>query len=309
MFAESCAVELVAKDLRLVDLFSLRASSTTVRTVSSEEKLWAGVLFREFHGLGLSPDLLKPSRWSSLAPLFREFQRAHVTVNDSAGVRIGHATVQKLTGTLEVANRSLQPPWIFVGAMRFPQALLAMALECHHQLRDSRISPQLSFCIGDTIALHSCLVDDPAVETSAAAFLPGFANPHGLTLHLGWLSGRLYLALRDDGLTPPELVAQEDLDEFHDDMFMDNQMSLRLVTLDIAVCSAALTLQHRGVQIVVNAAWKVCKTGFFVMTEGKATAVDALAAGVPIIVCVRNRQASKRSSSITAALHLERVRR
>jgi len=309
MFVEGFAVELVAKDLRLVDLFSLRASSNTARTVCSEETLWAAVLFRELDGLGLSPALLKPAGWSSLAPLFREFQRARVTVDGSAGVHIGQATVQKLTRTLQVANRSLSFPWIFVSGMRFPQALLAVALEDRHQLRDRNIQPQLPSCIGDTVPLYSCLVDAPAMESSAAACLPGSKNPHGLTLHLGWLSGCLHVTVRNDGLNPPELVAGEDLDEFHDDIFMDNQRGLRLVTLDFAACSAALTLQYRGVQIVVNGAWTICNTGFFTMTAGKAAAVDALSVGVPCIVCVRNRQASMRSSSIAAALHLESFRR
>jgi len=309
MFLEGFAVELIAKELQLVDLFGLRASSIAARTVCSEKALWAAVLFREFDGLGLSPVLLKPAAWSSLAPLFREFRRAQVTVDGSAGVHIGQATVQKLTGMLQVANRSLSFSWIYVSAMRFPQALLAVALEDRHQLRDRHIAPQLSSCIGDTVPLHSCLVDDPAVEFSAAAFFPGYENPHGLTLHLGWLSGCLHVAVRDDRLSPPELVAEEDSDEFIDDMFMDNQRGLRLVTLDIAVCSTALTLQYRGVQIVVNGAWKSCNTGFFAMTAGKAAAVDALSVGVPCIVCVRNRQARKQSSSIAGALYLERVRR
>jgi len=296
MFSEALAVELVAKDCRLVDLLSLRASNANLRTVCSEEALWAAVLFREFDGLGLSPvpALLKPAGWSSLAPLFREVQRAHVTVDGSVGLHIGQAMVKKLTGMLQVSNRSMILPRIVVSTLRFPQALLAMALEDRRKL-DSHIQPQLPSCIGDPCSLHSCLVDDPAMGSSASAFLPGSENPHALTLHLGWLHGCLHLAVRDDVRNPPELVAR--------------RRGRRMVTLDIAVCSAALTLQHRGVDIFVNGAWKSCETGFFVMTAGKAAAVDALSVGVPCIVCVRNKKASMRSKAISAALHLDSVRR
>jgi len=313
MFAEGFIVELAAKGLRLAELFSLRASSTNLRMVCSEEKLWAVVLFREFDGLGLSPvpALLKPAGWSSLAPLFREFQRAQVTVDGSAGLHVGQAMVKKMTGILQIANRSLILPWIVVSAMRFPRALLAMALEDRPRLRDGHIQPQLPSCIGDTCPLHSCLVDDPAMESLAAAFLLDPERPHALTLHLGLLKGCLHLAVRDDGLSPPDLVAREDLDDFYT-MFIENQRGRRTVTLDIAVCSAALTLQHRGVDIVVNGDWKSCKTGFFVMTAGKAAAVDALSVGVPCIVCLRSKQARTQQKTISVAataLHLDRVGR
>jgi len=292
MPVKGLVLELVLHHLKVSDFFHLQAAGTALRT-SCLEAIWSNIMKRTFSAFQLHPALLQPAGWHILGPLFLELQQTHAVV---AGVALTQEVqVQRLTSALRAANRSNQhvgPAQVFVGLMRFPEELLPMAMEDQKQALDDPPS-----CVADAFLLRSNLFDDPAPKLSASALFPESALTHGPILYFGWQNSNLHLAIRDDGVSPSDIP-----------MIMGNQDGLQILTVDVAVCSSAFRLNHRSVEVAVNGPWKMCTTGFFVMTGGKAATVEALSAGVPCVVCMRFGQIMQ-PLGMACTLHLDRIRR
>jgi len=285
MVVEALALRHVARSLQLVDVFGLQATGTCVRAMCSDEILWAQLITNEFQGFSLSPDLRKRAGWPVLAPLFQELQRARAFVAGSICIPLAQPKqVQRLANLVRAASRSRQaagPGNVLVGAIRFPDGPLRVMFADQPQVLDT---PQgvSTICVGDALPL----------------------NPSdGLTLHFGWQSGHLYLAVGHGSLPPTAVDASSDPAPLGD------QDGLETVTVDVAVCSPVFTLNHRNVEIVVNGPWKICNTGFFVMTEGERATIEAFSVGVPCVVCAhRGRVSDRRQFGIARILHLDVVR-
>jgi len=232
--------------------------------------------------------LLKPSGWRTLARIFREIQQARVTVDKSPCVHFEEATVQTLISMLRSSNQSVSRPKVFVGVMRFPCGSLPLSLDDHFQVEDADTPAEPPSSIGDAFSLRLDLLD----HASGVAHSSVSENPTDLTLHFSWQSNDLHVALRDDGL-PPDAFGPEALEAFHREfysMLTGRQGGQKIVTLDFAACSSAMTFHHRSVFVIVNGPWTLCNTGLFEIKAGTAIAVDALALGVPCVVCARHAQ-------------------
>jgi len=277
------AFGLVSHQLQLGDFFRLQAAGTSVRRRCMEDDIWCNVMEKHFSAFRLHPALLQPAAWHVLGPLFRELQQTHAVV---AGVGLGQKVeVQRLTNVLHAANRSnrhVGPSQVFVGLMRVASELLSMAVEKQREVQD------VPSCVADAFVLHSNLLDDPAAGPSPCVSNPEAVSFHGPSLYFKWQNCDLFVAIWQDAVSPSDIP------------MMGNQDGLEVVTLDIAACSSAFTLNHRGVEVAVNGPWKMCTTGFFVMTGGKAATVEALSAGVPCVVCMRFGQ-------IMQPLHMART--
>jgi len=263
----------------------------------------AGLLARStlvrHHGSGirwLGFVLLKPAGWRTLARLFRELKTAQITVDNCVYVHFREATVHKLIGMLRSANQSISRPQTFVGVMFFPRESLPSMFDDRRRVQGGLPPAKLPSAIGDAFSLR---LDLPS----------GSENPVGLTLHFGWQSNHLHVAVRDDGAHPGTL-GQVAWEEFRTALLVGRQGGHKMISLDIAACSSAMTLHHRSVCVIVNGPWAMCKSGLSVMTERTEVVLDALVKGVPCVVCARHAQPSdmKPVASVNA-LNLEPVRK
>jgi len=189
----------------------LKATGTFARKVCSEEALWSDITAREFqfHGFGLSSDLLKPSGWRTLSCLLRELQQTQVTIHSSACGHCEEAAAQKLICMLRSANQSTNRPKTFVGVMRFLRESLPSSLDDHRREQDAHNPATPPSGIGDAFSLHLALQDNPSgVARSSVS-----ENPAELTLHFGWQSNHLQVAVRNDG-SPPGALELEAWDQF-----------------------------------------------------------------------------------------------
>jgi len=152
-----------------------------------------------------------------------------------------------LIGMLRSANQSTNRPKMFVGITRFPLGSLP-------SLDDRRwVQPaEPSSGIGDEFSLRLNLRDIP----SRVAGSSGSEGPAELTLHFGWHRNHLHVAVRDNGSPPCAL-----------------RRGHTIITLDVATCSSAGTMHHRGVCVMVNGPWTACKTGLCVMRAGSTVAM------------------------------------
>jgi len=303
MFICGCSLELVAKFFRLADHLQLQATGTFARTVCLEEAVWSDITAREFHGFRLSPVLLKPPGWRTLARFFRELQQVHITIDSSPYVHFDEATVQKLIGMLRSANQSMNRSKAFVGVMRFPRGSLPSSLDGGRRAQNTHTLAAPTSGIGDVFSLRLDLMDIP----SGVARCSVSEDSAELTLHFGWQSNHLHMALRDDGSLPGSL-GLEAWGEFRNTTLMGRQGGRKIITLDIAACSSAMTMHHRGVCVIVNGPWTMCNMGLFVMRAERAVVIDALAMGVPCVVCARHAQASDmKPMTFVSALNLGTV--
>jgi len=300
MFMCDCSLEFMAKFLRLADHLQMQATSMFARKVCLEEALWSDVVAKKFDRFGLSPSLLKPPGWRILARFWRELQQAQVTVDCSPLVHFEETTVQKLIGMLRSANQSMNRLNTFVGVMRFPRGSLPSSLDDRRWVEPAEPSSG----IGDAFSLRLNLLDVPSgAQASSVSKCPA-----DLTLHFGWQRNHLHVSVRDDG-SPPSALRLEDWGELRSTRLMGRQGGQKMITLDIATCSSALTLHHRGVCVMVNGPWTACKTGLFVMRAGSTVAIDDLAMGVPCVVCARHAQASDiKRMAFVPALQLDTIR-
>jgi len=296
MFICDCSLELMAKFLRLVDHLQLQATGRFARKVCLQEALWSDIVGKEFHGFCLSLALLKPPGWRILSRFWRELQQAQVTVDCSPLVHFEETTVQKLIGILRSANQSMNRLKIFVGVMRFPRSSLPSSLDDRRWVQPAE---PLSG-IGDAFSLRLNLPDIPSGVAASSVS----ESPSELTLYFGWQRNHLHIAVRDDG-SPPPALRLEDWGQFRS----TGRMGRKIITLDIATCSSAITLHHRGVCVMVNGPWTSCKTGLFVIRAGSAVAIDALATGVPCVICARHAQASDvKRLAFVPALQLDTIK-
>jgi len=276
---------LAAQFMQLADHLQLKATGTFAKKVCSEEALWSDITAQEiqFHGFGLSPDLLTPSGWMTLSQLFREFQQTQITVDSSACGHFEEAAAQKLICMLRSANQSTNRPKTFVGVMCFPRGSLPSSLDDHRRVQDAHTPAKPPSGIGDTFSLRLDLQDIPSGVTRPSVS----ENPAELTLHFGWQSNHLQMAVRNDGL-PPGALEPVAWNQSYIPMLMGSQGCQKMITLDITACSSAMTLQYRSVPVIVNGPWTKCTTGLFVMrAKDTSVAIDALAMGVPCVVCDR----------------------
>jgi len=79
--------------------------------------------------------------------------------------------------------------------------------------------------IGDVFSLRLALQDNPSgVESSSVS-----ENPAELTLHFGWQSNHLQVAVRNDG-SPPGALEPEAWDQFDYAMLMGRQGGRKIIT-------------------------------------------------------------------------------
>jgi len=312
MFQRGCNLELLARFFRLADHLQVKATGTFARNICLEESLWADITSREFDGFGLSPALLKPSGWKMLARLFRKTKQAQITVDHNPCVHFEESAdpfspLQQLIGSLRYSNQSTSCPKSFVGVMRFPRGSLPSTLDDGRRPRPENAqtptaNPQSG--IGEAFSLLLDLPDDPLGDAHSSVR----KKPAELTLHFGWQSNHLFVCVRNDRLPPGELWP-EDGDEFRNSLMVSGQRGGSMISLDIATCSSAMTLHHRSVCVVMNGPWTKCNTGLFFMRAGSDAALDALAKGVPCVVCARYAQANDYQRMVhVPALHLDSVR-
>jgi len=257
-------------------------------------------------GLALPPDLLKPSGWRTLSCLLRELQQTQVTIHSSACGHFEEAAAQKLICMLRSANQSTNRPKTFVGVMRFLRESLPSSLDDHRRVQDAHNPARPPSGIGDVFSLRPALQDNPSgVARSSVS-----ENPAELTLHFGWQSNHLQMAVRNDGL-PPGALEPVAWNQSYIPMLMGSQGCQKMITLDITACSSAMTLQYRSVPVIVKGPWTKCTTGLFVMrAKDTAVAIDALAMGVPCVVCAHHPQETDmKAKPIYHALNLDRVRK
>jgi len=296
-FLEGSTLELVAQFFRLADHLQVQATGTFSRQVCLQEALWSDITAREFDGLGLSSALLKPAGWRTLARLFRELKTAQITVDNRVCVHFGGAAVHKLIGMLRSANQSRSRPQTFVGVMRFPRESLSSTFDDRHRVQEVLAQAKPPSAIGDAFSLRVDLLSSVS------------ENPVGLTLHFGWQSNHLHVAVRDDGAHPGTL-GQVAWEEFRTALLVGRQGGHKMISLDIAACSSAMTLHHRSVCVIVNGPWAMCKSRLFVMTDRTEVVSDAHVKGVPCVVCARHAQPSDmKLMAVVAALHLDTVRK
>jgi len=274
MFVCGFGLESVANFLQLADALQLQATGTFARKVCLEEAVWSDIMAREFHGFGLSPALLQPPGWRILSHLFRELHQAQVTVDSRPHVHFDETTVQQLIAMLRSADQSMKRPKTFVGVMRFPPGSLPSSLNDPRRVQPAE--PPSG--IGDAFSLRLHVLDTPSGATRSSVS----EDPAELTLHFGWQNNNLQLAVRDDG-SPPGAHGPE-ARELRNEMRMGRQGGHRMIAVDVAACSSAMTLHYRGVSVMVNGPWTICQFGLSIM---RAAAIDALAKGVPCVVCDR----------------------
>jgi len=292
-------MERLVQPLRLADLLMLQATDMSTRTMCLEGSVWPEAIMQEFSDFDLPPSLLKPSGWRSIAPLFREIRRSQLSIDSKARLQFKEvAQVEWLATMLNAARRQvhpapaygLNPGHVSLGRMRFPKGLpIAEALQDDsHQIYVTREGPPL--CIGETIIMRTRLLDN--IATDAGFETGSISNIVALTLHFGLHGGRLHVALSDKGLPPSNIMAPERLMELYNRMHLGSVVTMDMITLDITVCSLALTLNHRSVDVAVNGPWTTCRSGVFAMTSGRAAGIEALWDGVPCVVRARPRPPS-----------------
>jgi len=259
-----------AKSLRLADVFHLQTANIQMRQACVEKTLWSDLLSVEFPGLDMSPILSQPGCPRSLVPLLREL---HQPISGEHVLLSSVTEVQKLTRLLIAANRSAH-------------TLLSNGGYSGHVLVGRMCFPSEGMAMALTTSQSQ-----PSRHTRVAMTLPfciGDSIPlqrAGLVLHIAWQGSRLYLAVSSDS----------------------DISGSRTVSVDIAVCSPAFTLNHRNLDVSVNSGWRTWCTGLFATTKGKAAAVEAFSNGVPCIVCVRRGQSTPTCHGISHSLNLESV--
>jgi len=188
--------------------------------------------------------------------------------------------------------------------MRFLRESLPSSLDDHRRVQDAHNPARPPSGIGDVFSLRPALQDNPSgVARSSVS-----ENPAELTLHFGWQSNQLQVAVRNDGL-PSRALEPEAWNQFYYAMLMGRQGGQKN-TLDITACSSAMRPQYRSDPVIVNGPWTKCTTGLFVMRADTAVAIDALAMGMPCVVCARHaRTTDMKAKPIYPALHLDIVRK
>jgi len=256
----------------------------------------------QFPDFRLSCAMRQPAARRFVVLLSRELQQPQVDVDRSASLHLESTSlVEKLTKNLHAANRLVQlslsaqgnPGQILVRRMRFPSNDLAVALQPSDgpvpELRPRADPPT---CVGDVLLVGAGLLDESANHVLHGA-QP--AHPDGFALHLGLHSGHFHVAVSHEGPLPNGRVPRD---------------HFRMITLDIAACTSAVTLHFRGVDVMVNGPWQTCRTGLLAMTAGMSTAIAALSSGVPCVVYARaGHQSNQRLSGLAQSLHLDNVRR
>jgi len=276
----------VAKSLRLIEVFQLQATSTCTRDVCMEQALWSDLMADQFPGLHFAPALLKPACRCNLVSLLHELHQPQVSIDGEAHAELrNEAEMQKLTKLLGTATRLAQkmPPTggslghVLVGTMQFPREALPMALP-----HSSLVPNESPMCAGDSCRLQcKGLLSDFAAEIVEA---PAAADTW--TVHFSFQGGLLCVAVKSDS----------------------DMGSFQTWSIDLAVCSSALTLCYRNVHVVENGAWNSCRMGVFAMTGGREATIEALSKGVPCVVFIRQGQ-SHSEHGISRSLNLEGVRR